>query len=220
MERLIIIVGFLLFVQCTNNKKTTTDSRDVQLESAESNVLTTESMEIPDDIDSIVHTVLPQASIFWLLEQSVLMSWPENMKDVIQEKICKEDSNTEFCTPNNFNIINLNDSLELVIDYSTNRSGSAGTPYYVYNSKSGKFISRSIGTVYGIVKSEGFIGFVFHFRYSGANDFYESYVSLEEIKGNQLFTRAILTPNVFSSLIEQKKDFEKYKSYYVTNKIE
>ena len=220
MERLILIVTLLLFAQCNAPENLPGPAAPSKNTQATDEASVTESLEIPHMLDSSVHRVLKSASIFWLTEESVLTSWPKHLKGPILSTICKDEAKTADCTPGNFNVINLNDSLDLIVDYSPSRSGSAGTLYYVYNKISRKFLSRHIGTVYGIVKSEGFIGFIYHFRYMGEKDYNQSYDCLEEIKGEQVITRAILTPNEFTTLSEQRKDFELYKSKYFTTEVD
>lgn len=75
----------------------------------DNNESVTASIEIPNDLDSSIHKLLPNASVFWILEESVLTIWPEKLNNPIEEKICKEDINTSNCKPCDFNIINLND---------------------------------------------------------------------------------------------------------------
>jgi len=220
MERLIIIVSLFLFAQCGSPDKNEDAFVPKNKADSENEVVVTESIEIPSHLDSAIHKLLPNASVFWIVEQSVLTSWPEKLQDPIQEKICKDEVNTSDCKPSDFNVINLNDSLDLIVDYSSSRSGSAGTPYYVYNNASKQFISKHLGTIYGIVKMNDFIGFIFRFRYSGENGVYEFYESLEEITGDRVKTYAILTPNRFKSISDQKKDFESNKKHYFQNKVD
>jgi hypothetical protein len=219
MEKLVFILSLFLFTQCNDSNKNVSDLIPMQKVYYDNNESVTASLEIPNDLDSAIHKLLPNASVFWILEESVLTTWPEKLKVPIQEKICREDINSTDCKPSDFNVINLNDSLELIVDYSSTRSGSAGMPYYVYNTISKQFISKHLGTIYGIVKSNNFIGLVFRFRYSGENGVYEYYESLEEIKDNQVKSFAILTPNRFNSINEQRKDFESNKKFFFTNKV-
>jgi hypothetical protein len=219
MERLIIIASMFLLTQCNSHQKNENDFILTNNSDFENEESVTASLEIPIDLDSAIHKLLPNASVFWILEESVLTTWPEKLKNPIQEKICMEDINTSDCKPSDFNVINLNDSLELIIDYSSSRSGSAGMPYYVYNTISKQFISKHLGTIYGIVKSNNFIGLVFRFRYSGENGVYEYYESLEEITGNKVKTYAILTPNRFNSVSDQRKDFESNKKFFFSDQV-
>lgn len=217
MERFIIAALLLLICGCTGAEKTNEHKISINDSDLENEVIVTESLEIPKDLDSMVAELLPNSSTFWIKEESVLTTWPIDLKDAIETTICMDDANTTDCKPGDFNVVNLNDSLDMVIDYSPMRSGSAGTPYYIFNRKSKHFISKHLGTVYGIVKSKNFIGFIFMFRYSGENGVYQFYESLEQVTSKGVQTYAILTPNDFNSIEEQRKDFESNKKHFFSD---
>ncbi len=218
MERLIFLALFFLLVQCDCTKKTVENHSKTDRKEELNNSVNV-AMEVPRDIDSAIQKEMPNASVFWMLEEMSLTSWPEDLEMVIKDNICKDQVGTKYCAPEMFKVFTINDSLKLIVDHSSYRTGTSGYHNYVYNTLTKNFVCHAVGVVQGIVKEKEFVGFTYSFRYIDENSSFQSYTSVEQILGDKAVTYKILSPNRFSSKEELNKDFDHFKALYFSDSI-